>query len=240
MRLLGSWILVCWSFVTILYSCVFFCFVLFLHSEELIPKLSGKAVECCGKGPQMHHSPFSGPRYTFCSSWSIGYLKPQLNFSLGIALSQRELLHSRFCSPHRCSSHPVTSLCECTKAPASCLDLRQFWKGTQLQNFLLDWLKPLFCPVLLLHSFQVLHLREFPVNLLQANLQLRVYFPGNPSKRGSTAGSCSLVGVLHSSTQEHVWVRIIPQSCPPFCSNSLISTFSIEFLLWVEILKFTN
>lgn len=60
----------------------------------------------------------------------IGCLKPQLSFSLGIALSQRELLCPRLCSLPRCSSHPLTSLRQCTKAQASCLDLRQLWRAS--------------------------------------------------------------------------------------------------------------
>lgn len=39
---------------------------------------------------------------------SIGCLKPQVSFSLGIALRQRELLYPRLCSLSGCSSHTVT------------------------------------------------------------------------------------------------------------------------------------
>lgn len=240
MRLVGSWILVCWSFVTILYSCVFFCFVLFLHSEELIPKLSGKAVECCGKGPQMHHSPFSGPRYTFFQQ--LKYWLPQ---------ATAEFLFGHCPQPKGAASFKVllSTQVQLTssdqfmwvyKGPGFLSWFETILKGYPASELSVGLAEAFVLPSPTPALLPGVDLREFPVNLLQANLQLRVYFPGNPSKRGSTAGSCSLVGVLHSSTQEHVWVRIIPQSCPPFCSNSLISTFSIEFLLWVEILKFTN
>lgn len=124
MSLLGSWALIYWSSVISLHS--------FLHSEELVSILSSRVVGAVVRTPCQDWWTLSP------SSWLYWLLKTTADFLSGHCPQPKRAALPKVILPG-CSSHPLTSLRQCTKAQASCLDLRQLWRASSRASCGIVW-----------------------------------------------------------------------------------------------------
>ena len=189
-------------------------------------------------------SSFPQLRTTSPSSWQHWLLKAYSRVSLWALPSA---LGSCFTPGYALSQVPLTSSTwACTKTQSSHFDLRQLWKATPAPELLAGLAEAL---LQLLHSSTSPHTQScFPHCL--PGLAAEKILADPPAGRSPPPGLCPREPPL----RQVVWPQ--PCRCPSqqwylcvlgqvfplarFCSQFLISMFSIEFLLCVEILKLTS